>query len=125
MNDLSVNGSGDGISLNLYRNGSFGSADSVVDHIQYSFDGANVGGQSNPRGNVAINAGLWGDNSDWVAVNDESIGLVLDDSAFPSESGATHSSASYSVSISAVPEPSSLIALCLGACGVALRRRRS
>jgi len=125
VDDLSVNGFGDGISLNLYRNSSFGSATSIVDHIQYSFEGADVGGQANPRGNVAINAGLWENTTDWVAVDESSIGLELDDNPFPSDSGATHSSSSYAVSVSAVPEPSSLIALCLGACGIALRRRRS
>jgi len=123
VDDLSVNGVGDGISLNLYRNGSFGSSASIVDHIQYSYDGANVGGSSNPRGNVAIGAGLWSSTDDWVSVSDSTPGLTLVEDPFPGASGGTHSSSSYG--ISAVPEPSALIALSIGAFGIVLRRRRS
>ena len=125
IDDLSVNGSGDGISLNLYRDSSFGNADSIVDHIQYSLDGSNVGGQSNPRGAVAVNGELWGSTADWISVSEESTSLVLEDEPFPLDSGATHTSSSYAVNVSAVPEPSSLIALCLGVFGIASRRRRS
>ncbi len=121
VSDLSVNGVGDGISLNIYRNGSFGSAASIIDHIQYSYDGANVGGQSNPRGGVAVNAGLWSSTSDWVSVDLDTQGLLLTDDPFPGASGGTHGSASFS----AVPEPTSAMVLVLGLAGMVCTRRRS
>lgn len=124
IDDLTVNGTGDGISLNLYRDSSFGSANSIVDHLQYSYDGANVGGSSNPRGNVAVNGGLWTNTADWVAVSGESTGLVLTDDPFPGATGGTHSDSSYAVT-TAVPEPSAFLMLSLGAVGFVARRRRS
>lgn len=121
VDDLTVNGAGDGISINLYRDSSFGSSTSIIDHIQYSYDGVDVGGQSNPRGGVAVGGGLWSATSDWVEVSSETTGLVLVDDPFPGATGETHGSASY---IAAVPEPSSVLALVAGFFGLSLRRQR-
>jgi hypothetical protein len=121
VDDLSVNGIGDGISINIYRDGNFGSSASMIDHIQYSFDGADVGGSSNPRGGVAVGASLWSATSDWVSVGDSTTALILADDPFPGASGGTHTGSSYT----AVPEPSTIFMMILGFVGFASGRRRN
>lgn len=123
IDDLSVDDTGDGISLGLYRSGPFGNSDNLIDHVQYSFDGANIGGSANPRGTVAVNAGLWGNTADWISVDESSNNLVLVDDPFPGANSETHTSSSYSVNV-AVPEPSAMLVLSLGFAAISIRRRR-
>ncbi len=122
IDDLTVAGVGEGISLNLYRDSSFGSTASIVDHVQYSYSGANIGGPANPRGGVAVGAGLWGTSTDWIPIESTSTGLILSDTAFPGATGNTHTSSSYSVS--SIPEPSALLLFSVGAAALSVRRRR-
>lgn len=123
IDDLSANGVGEAISIGLFRSAPFGSADNMIDHIQYSYNGVDVAGANN-RGTVAVTAGLWTATDDWVSTSADSASLQLVVDPFPGASGSTHSASSYSVS--AVPEPSSAIVM-LGLAGIAAfqRRRRS
>ena len=122
IEDLLTGGVGEAIQIGIYTSGPFGTAANLVDHIQYSFNGADVNG-ADVRGTVAENAELWTDQNQWIAVDTDSIGLVLDVDPFPG-AGASHSPTSYSV-LTAVPEPSSLAFLALGIVGLASTRRRN
>lgn len=121
VDDLLADAAGEAVSIGLYNSnlGGFGSAGALADHIQYSFDGADVGGAT-PRAGVADSAGLWGSSSDWIAVDAETTGLLLVADPFPGL-GATHSSASYA----AIPEPTAVALLGLSMIALGgLRRQR-
>ncbi len=119
IDDLVVNGSGDGISMGLYRDGSFSSAASLVDYIQYSFDGVDVAAAS-PRGGTAVSASLWSATADWISVNATTPGLIQSGDPFPGDSGGVQGPASFS----AIPEPASTIAMIFGLAGLGCMRRR-
>ncbi len=120
ISDLTAGGVGEAVQIGLYRTSSFGSSANLIDHLQYSFEGADIN-SADRRGGVATGADLWGSNDDWIAVDADSTGLALTASPFTA-AGVSHTSNSFTVS--AVPEPSALMLLIVGASGLAMRRRR-
>jgi len=122
IDDLNADSEGAGISINLYNNnlGGFGSSAAIVDHIQYSFEGANVASPANVRGSVATGASIWGSTTDWIAVDADSTGLTLTGPAF---TGLENLQGSASFTVQTIPEPSSILMSSLGALFL-LRRKR-
>jgi len=55
VDDLLASSAGQAVSIGLYRSSPFGSSTNLVDHVQYSFAGTDVG-VATPRGSVAT----WG-----------------------------------------------------------------
>ena len=91
--DLLVDSAGAAISIGIYRASSFSNPDLLNDHLQYSFGGAHVPGAT-PRSGVAVTAELWTDELDWVAIDEDAIGLELTAGPFPGQ-GNAHGSDSY------------------------------
>ena len=123
IDDLNASSSGEAVSINLYNNnlGGFGSSAAIGDHIQYSFDGANIGSPANVRGGVATNANIWGDTSDWISVNGDSTGISLN--VGQQFTGVDLTQGSNSFSVQSIPEPSSALLSSLGLLFL-LRRKR-
>ncbi|MEM7457580.1 MAG: hypothetical protein AAF456_24840, partial [Planctomycetota bacterium] len=61
------------ISIGIYRSSGFGNANNVVDHIQYSFNGADIP-SATPRGGPAVAAELWTASTHWISVDATSTG---------------------------------------------------
>ena len=96
LGDFAVPLDRDAYSINLYVNSSFATPSSMVDHIQWSLDGAdNV--LADERSLVAQNAGLWNNEAEWIATTatTERLELILDGMGNPP--AGTHSPTSYAV----------------------------
>ena len=121
VDDLNADSEGQGVSINLYNSnlGGFGSSDAIADHIQYSYDGAIIGGPANSRGTVATGAQIWGSTADWISVNEDSTSIQLTGSPF---TGTTNLQGSASFTV--VPEPSSFLLCSLGGALALFRRKR-
>ena len=55
---------------------SFGAADDMVDHMQWSIDGVSDAG-ADARSLQAVNAGLWSDASAWISTAADSVSIAL------------------------------------------------
>lgn len=118
VDDLTSNSAGSAVSIGLFRTAPFGSSDNLVDHIQYSFGGADVGGAT-PRGGVAEGADLWTLPTDWIAVDAASTSVFLSADPFPG-AGAAHGPGSYTV----IPEPTTAVLGAIAAATCLLRRKK-
>lgn len=118
VDDLTADSAGSAVSIGLYRTAPFGSSDNLVDHIQYSYQGADVGGAT-PRGGVAEGADLWTLPTDWISVGAASTSIFLSDDPFPG-AGASHGPGSYAV----VPEPTTAVLGAIAAATCLIRRRK-
>ena len=95
ISDLNADAAGTAVSIGIYRSGGFANANNLNDHVQYSFGGAHVSGAT-PRGGVAVTAGLWTASTDWISVDENSLGIELNADPFPG-AGAAHGPSSYNV----------------------------
>ena len=95
IDDLIADTPGSAISIGIYKTSGFGIADNLVDHIQYSFEGANVP-SATPRGGVAVDAELWTATTDWISVDENSMSMLLTADPFPGV-GNSHGPTSYEV----------------------------
>lgn len=123
IDDLLVAQDGEAVQIGIYTQGPFGTADNLVDHVQFSFNGLDTGSPADSRGGTAENAGLWNDRDEWIAIEADSTGILLTADPFPGDT-VSHGVDSYSV-ITAVPEPTSIMILSLGLIGLASTRRRN
>ncbi|MEM8946878.1 MAG: hypothetical protein AAGD11_17015 [Planctomycetota bacterium] len=118
VDDLLADTVGSAVSIGLYRGiGGFGSSSNLVDHVQYSFGGTNVGGAT-PRGSVAEGADLWTSPADWISVDASSTSIALTANPFPG-AGASHGPSSYAV----IPEPTTLLLGSLASLVLLARRK--
>ncbi|MGC6564796.1 MAG: PEP-CTERM sorting domain-containing protein [Akkermansiaceae bacterium] len=102
--------------MGLYNTNSFTSTAAIDDYILWGANGI--------RDIVAEGAGIWTDNNS-IDVSGRSLGETLQlNPAEPGNSASDYFIAPSSFGSVNIPEPSSLLFVCLGAWGFASRRRR-